>query len=224
MEFITQWITQIVLLILLAMVLELLLPNDSFQRYVRMVIGLVIIIALLSPIMKLFNTPIDEFINEFSPPQQDDQLTKSINEQKKEIQETTRAYIEKQTGVFLKNNVQEELIAQYDLAIKKIDIDLVMDVTQGPPKLKNIKHVDLTLGQAETNSTGKGSESQGRDEQIKVEPVQEVQEVTVQVTTEEEATPEAEKVDGYDEVKKFLATRWGIPSKHLTLRMEGGGQ
>jgi len=45
------------MLIMLAIVLEMLLPNDSFKRYVHMVIGLVLIVALLSPIMKLFNTP-----------------------------------------------------------------------------------------------------------------------------------------------------------------------
>jgi stage III sporulation protein AF len=54
------WLKEIVLIILLASFVDLLLPNNSFQRYVRTVLGLFIILALLTPFLTLFRQHWDE--------------------------------------------------------------------------------------------------------------------------------------------------------------------
>ncbi|MFP3440851.1 stage III sporulation protein AF, partial [Pantoea sp. SIMBA_133] len=59
MAVITGWITNIIVLILLATVLELLLPNSSMQRYVKMVIGLMLMAVILSPILTIFTKDFD---------------------------------------------------------------------------------------------------------------------------------------------------------------------
>ncbi|TMV51406.1 stage III sporulation protein AF [Paenibacillus mesophilus] len=48
------WLKEIVLIVLLAAFVDLLLPNNAFQRYVRTVLGLFILLTLLSPILSLF--------------------------------------------------------------------------------------------------------------------------------------------------------------------------
>ncbi len=50
---ISDWLRHLVTLILLAVVLDIVLPGDVMQRYVRTVVGLVIILSLLSPIRVL---------------------------------------------------------------------------------------------------------------------------------------------------------------------------
>ena len=62
MDFLTDWITNILLFILLAVVVELLLPQTSLQKYVKMVIGLLLISIILNPIFKLFSSDIEDLL------------------------------------------------------------------------------------------------------------------------------------------------------------------
>ncbi|CQR74053.1 Stage III sporulation protein AF (Spore_III_AF) [Sporomusa ovata DSM 2662] len=49
--FITAWIKGIIFVVLFAAFLELLLPNNSMQRFVRVIMGLFIMLAILNPII-----------------------------------------------------------------------------------------------------------------------------------------------------------------------------
>ncbi|MDQ0188354.1 stage III sporulation protein AF [Alicyclobacillus cycloheptanicus] len=49
-----EWLKQMVIIVLLAVFTELLLPTKAMQKYVRMVMGLAIIAAMLQPIVPLF--------------------------------------------------------------------------------------------------------------------------------------------------------------------------
>ncbi|SFJ31313.1 stage III sporulation protein AF [Thermoflavimicrobium dichotomicum] len=53
MEWISDWLKQIILLVLIATFFDLILPNHSMDRYVKLVMGLLIIMAILSPIFQL---------------------------------------------------------------------------------------------------------------------------------------------------------------------------
>ena len=57
--FLSNWLKEIVLLILIATFIDLLLPNRSMERYVKLVMGLVIILAILAPIISLLNKNVD---------------------------------------------------------------------------------------------------------------------------------------------------------------------
>ena len=50
-ENISAWIKNIILLVLFASFLELLLPSSSMQRFIRVIIGLLITLAILNPIL-----------------------------------------------------------------------------------------------------------------------------------------------------------------------------
>ncbi|MCY8334837.1 stage III sporulation protein AF, partial [Bacillus spizizenii] len=56
MSFLTEWLTTIVLFILFAIVIDMLLPSSSMQKYAKMVVSLLLIVVMLTPIFKLFNT------------------------------------------------------------------------------------------------------------------------------------------------------------------------
>lgn len=56
MSFLTEWLTSIVLFILFAIVIDMLLPNSSMQKYAKMVVSLLLIVVMLNPIFKLFKT------------------------------------------------------------------------------------------------------------------------------------------------------------------------
>lgn len=53
--FLSEWLKKLILLVLLAAITDLMLPNSNMQRYARLAIGLLIILTILSPILTLFN-------------------------------------------------------------------------------------------------------------------------------------------------------------------------
>lgn len=50
-------IRNIIIIIVIATFVEIFLPRSAFNRYVKMVVGLIIILSLLLPVRKLLNTP-----------------------------------------------------------------------------------------------------------------------------------------------------------------------
>lgn len=104
MSFLTEWLTSIVLFILFAIVIDMLLPNSSMQKYAKMVVSLLLIVVMLNPIFKLFKTDpevIFEYLTENGQSQSAD-IKNHINSEKKEIQATQRAYILEEMAVQLK--------------------------------------------------------------------------------------------------------------------------
>lgn len=122
MSFLTEWITNIIVFILLAVVIDLLLPNSSMQKYAKMVISLLLIIVIINPIFKLFSKDMNDVLSEFTiTSASENENTKNLIEfQKKEIQASQRAYILKQMAVQMKTMADEELVDKYDVMIDKV--------------------------------------------------------------------------------------------------------
>lgn len=56
MEALGEWLRQIILVVLLATFIDLLLPNRTMQRYVRLVVSLFILMTILSPVLQLLGS------------------------------------------------------------------------------------------------------------------------------------------------------------------------
>ncbi|WP_110932351.1 stage III sporulation protein AF [Paenibacillus bouchesdurhonensis] len=54
MTWLAEWLKQIIFVVLLATFIDLLLPNRSMERYVKLVVSLLILLTLISPVMRLF--------------------------------------------------------------------------------------------------------------------------------------------------------------------------
>lgn len=52
---IKQWVGNVIALVFLAMLLELLLPRSSMQRFVRVVMGMLVMLAVLQPVFGLLS-------------------------------------------------------------------------------------------------------------------------------------------------------------------------
>lgn len=53
MAWLGGWLREIVIIVLLAAFVDLLLPSRSMERYVRLVLSLLILLTLLSPVVSL---------------------------------------------------------------------------------------------------------------------------------------------------------------------------
>ncbi len=119
MEFIKEWVTNIILFVLFATLIDMLLPTSKFQKYTKMVVGLLLISIILTPIFKLFSTDFEEVFATAIPKweeNKDGQIKNLIDLQKSEIQASHDAYILEQMAVRLKEGAEEELMDQFDVA------------------------------------------------------------------------------------------------------------
>ena len=139
MEFIKEWVTNIILFVLFATMIDMLLPSSRFQKYTKMVTGLLLIAIILTPIFNLLTRDFDDVMDGISNLEitGENRINNSIDLQKSEIQASQDAYILKQMTVQLKEDANEELMDQYGLAIT--NIDLVVDAENQQPFPENIQ-------------------------------------------------------------------------------------
>lgn len=62
MEFLKEWITTIIIFILLATVIDMILPSSKLQKYTKMVTGLLLIAIILTPIFKFVSSDFEQTI------------------------------------------------------------------------------------------------------------------------------------------------------------------
>ena len=62
MTFLMEWVAQIILFIILATIIDLLIPQSSFQKYIKLAIGLILILILLNPVFSVLNIDIREAV------------------------------------------------------------------------------------------------------------------------------------------------------------------
>lgn len=56
MTFLGEWLKEIIVIVLIAVFIDLLLPNRAMERYVKFVVSLLILLTLISPVMRLFSS------------------------------------------------------------------------------------------------------------------------------------------------------------------------
>ena len=203
MAFLTEWITNIIILVLLAGVIELLLPGNQFQNYIKMVVGLLILLAMLSPLFKLINSDLDQVFLAMDLPAaaKEDEIKNSIEENKSEIQSAQRAYILEQMAVPMKKQVQEELKQTYELEI--VDLQIRTEMGKQPLEPEDIRGAKVVL--AKYNDQAE---------------ISEVSEVDVSVSDPERKESLTQPVS--NEVIQFLASQWQLDADQVDVHLEGG--
>jgi len=203
MGFLIEWVTNIILFILLATVIDMLLPNSSMQKYTKMVTGLLLIAIILTPIFKLiskdFETALGSIPSYQAPGEKN--MKNSIDLKKKEIQAQQHAYILEEMAVQLKKDVKEELMEQYGLEIAKIDLATNEESDQAFPD--NLQKVTVLLKQPE-------------NEVKTVEAIKQVEINTETPLPSKSSTEEAEKIAA------FLSQKWNVTEKTVEVSIEGG--
>lgn len=206
MEFLTGWVANIILFILLATILDMLLPNSNLQKYVKMVVGLLLLVIILNPILNLFNYDVEEIIAAAAPfaSSKEKNIENLIEMKKKEIQASSRAYILEQTAVQMKEEVEDEVKNKFNLEVShlSIEVDENIDVSS----TDSTKHFSVQVQLVEKN-------------EAKDEAVPAIAEVKINTKT-----PFERKTSHTDEKKiiSYLASEWELNTDQIIVAMEGG--
>ncbi|WP_054711542.1 stage III sporulation protein AF, partial [Bacillus sp. JCM 19041] len=170
MNLINEWVTSIVLLILLAVILEMMLPNTALKNYVKLTVSLLLLVMLLQPVLSLFHEDPEEWL--YSLVNQIDSgehsLEEKIKSQKTEIDQFFNAYTSEQVAVQLKDQAEHPLAEKHQTKITDVIIkdagggeDLEIEVhiapleeqEKGETATEPIEPVSIVIGESQEKST-----------------------------------------------------------------------
>ncbi|PEA56294.1 stage III sporulation protein AF [Bacillus pseudomycoides] len=203
MQFVVEWIRNIIVFLLLATMLHMLLPNSNLQKYVKFVVSLLLVVLILTPLFKLFQTDIQDVIANASQDKYiaNGSIENKISEKKKEIQASQRAYILEQMAVQMKKQVGKELEEKYGMAVMSLQIK----VPEGKKEVKSqqdIQSVVVSLQANERSRTGA------------IETIQKVE-----INSKE---PQKTSEQNTAEMKQFFSNKWQLEENKIKIQVEGG--
>ncbi|WP_242218838.1 stage III sporulation protein AF [Bacillus cereus group sp. BfR-BA-01380] len=203
MQFVVEWIRNIIMFLLLATMLHMLLPNSNLQKYVKFVVSLLLVVLILTPLFKLFQTDIQDVIANASQDKYmaNGSIENKINEKKKEIQASQRAYILEQMAVQMKKQVGKELEEQYGMAVMSLQIKVPEDKKEVKSQ-QDVQSVVVTLQANEKSREGA------------IETIQKVE-----INSKE---PRKTSEQNTAEMKQFFSNKWQLEEKKIKIQVEGG--
>lgn len=204
MSFLTEWITSIILFILFAIVIDLLLPNSSMQKYAKMVVSLLLIVVMLNPIFALFRADPDQIFSEIMKGKdqaQSEEIKNQMNLEKKEIQASQRAYILKQMAVQLEKSAKEPL--------EKVSYEM--------------KHVEVLADEEHLDQNMEADQFRIKAVLVPLtgDAVETVAKVDIDLSRQKEESAETSAKE-MARVKETLADVWNTRPEHIALNIEGG--
>ncbi len=129
-------------------------------------------------------------------------MKNSIEEKKKEIQASQRAYILEQMAVQLENEVKEELMNDHNVEIQNFSFQFKKDAEMN---LEGLKSLTVTMKES-------GDQEAGTDE---------VEEIVIDLNQQPKNQEDKKSLNA---VKSYLSSAWDIPEDQLILQWEGGVQ
>lgn len=134
-NFLSSWAEQVVLAVIIATILELILPNSKNKKYVQMVIGVYVLFNIISPIIKNKEKLVFSEID----------LDKYITTSTKVEQSSMDARLEKIYLDELENNIKSKF-KNAGIEIIKCTIDAELDTTK---KNAGIHSIDVKVKNVE---------------------------------------------------------------------------
>ncbi len=130
-SFLSSWAEQVILAVIIATILELILPNSKNKKYVQMVIGVYVLFNIISPIIKNKEKLVFSEID----------LNKYITTSTKVEQSSMDARLEKIYLDELENNIKSKF-KNAGIEIIKCTIDAELDTTK---KNAGIHSIDVKV-------------------------------------------------------------------------------
>ncbi|OMF11104.1 stage III sporulation protein AF [Paenibacillus amylolyticus] len=130
MGWLSNWLQELIMIVLLATFVDMLLPNRSMERYVKLVLSLLILLTLLSPITKLLRSdPVGELkraMTAMDAPSDGNATLEQILAQGKRLQageqEQSLQWTAKELANVMKGQIEETTGAK----VRSVEVQLAM--------------------------------------------------------------------------------------------------
>lgn len=171
MSLLKNYIYNIAIATILVSAVEIILPDNQLKKYCKFVLGLIIMVVILNPILKLFDknfnvdsytqkatTYFDEsrFQNDYGKVQTD-----NINNTVKTAENNINAALEKSLKEKFSETYKVESKLAYNEKNSKFDIKNI-SITKLKGGINEIKKIEIRVGNVETNSDDISSTKEGQ--------------------------------------------------------------
>ncbi|GAB4073490.1 stage III sporulation protein AF [Barrientosiimonas marina] len=210
MAVLIEWVTQIIIFLLLASVVDLLIPSKSMKKYVKLTVGLILILIFLKPVFYVFDMDVKQTLERsfMQLEEEQEQVTETENllkKQKNEIQDSQHAYILEEMAVQLKKTANKSLEQKYEQKAADIDLQMSQKTNLTYENLNDhLEQVDVTLQKAQ-------------DE----EGVEAVEDIVIDSEGNRVSDKDEAAID-LQGIKKLLHNVWDIDKEKITIIGEGG--
>lgn len=207
-EFIRSWILNIIIIAMLIVLIEILIPSGKMKKYVNMVSGVILIIAVINPLKGLFNKEVS--LKEF-------QISGSNYIDKKEIENNSkmleRQQMEQIVEIYRQKVIKhiEEMVMGVE-GVHNVEADVIINEDYTSKNFGEVKRAYIYL------------DMEGDSNAIK--PVKEVKRIQVgDDNTEEEpeeTKSEADKIDKdiVNRIQKQINSVLGVETEDIIISLQ----
>lgn len=146
--FLKNWTTNLVIFIIVISFLEMILPNGNMRKFVKMTVGLIVILVIINPFIKLIQSDIDI----------EKEVFNNINNQYENREESYREFEDYKNSQIkdlyinkIKDEIDNEIISKTEY--KLVDIYIEIDENKDINSYGDIQRLDIILILKEDNST-----------------------------------------------------------------------
>lgn len=205
-----EWIRHIVLLIFIATFIDLLLPNSGMRRYVKLVVGLLIIMIILTPVLHLIQFDYERllFTEEEWAGDQHAGFTKRIDAGQTRLEHWQNTAILDEVESAWSEELKAGIVEKFGLDVPAVELELAIQRDEIV-----VEQLTLVLQQRDVQEmdfhTAKSS--------LQVESIRpvsiEIMPLKQRVAVDEQVSPE-KKIE--QEILTYLSEEWNISVDKVT--------
>lgn len=195
MEYLNNFIITLVATMIFMTSIEIIAPDNSMKKYIKFVLGLILISVMINPIIKFFTGGEQEVINRIK--RYEDMLNLGVTNEGE-----SKEVIEKQKEAFKSNlNSNCDNLLKEKFSDKNFKSDIKCNI--------NLSDMTYSIDSLEVGVRENG--------------IRLVDKIRINVNDEsEEAVSNNEKVDNEEEIKNYLSELFKIPIEKIKLYSMGG--
>ncbi len=214
----SEWLRDIVLIILVATFVDLLIPNNSLQRYVKVVVSLIILLTILSPVIsflkedKAINQALEQASGKKDGTQALNLILSNGEKLKRENDKSSTLLAEQQVGKMIKDQLEKSLSIQVSEVTVKIAEDEGLS-----PSIQFIQIVLQPEAKSEEVQPPSGDHVVSVDHVASVSVRVSLGDADHQVGTakKEQSERSSSEVKLEEQVIQQLSEQWGLDEKRI---------
>lgn len=230
MDYLGGWLQQLVLLILIATFMDLLIPNQNMKKYVKMVVGLLIIMVILTPVLDLF-----QFDHERMTQSLEDLLIPSSAVTHLNMDVDTRQMQQAQDETVLEHvayhwaeDMKAHIYHRFDV---ETDIKVHLHLEDETAHLSEVYIQAMNI-----DANDRDENAQESNERVVVQPIQPVDPINISIESlpsSDHKQPlssqdqdvsnkiNSEQLEKRDKIIAYLAEEWNISEDKISFSWEG---
>ena len=165
-DFLSNWAQGIIVAVIIATIIEMILPNGSSKKYVKVVVGIYILFTIISPIITKFSSNNFNINDILDTKEYEEQMAKSDEDISKKIEENNnrtikdiyQSNLESDIKAKLKDKGYEVLNTYIQIrddenyTIEFISLSLDKNETEESNQVRNIEIEEVNIQIGETNT------------------------------------------------------------------------